>query len=308
MKSSDFGTVRYPRSFVKEDVLAVRKERRHRTTLFIVGIVAVLLEVLSWFSGLSGTETWHSVARVLFVIAVGFLGLELFRSNAKKLEIPWYEARAAAESIKTVYWRYIMHAEPFAAATLRADSETALLQRIEDVLTGLGKSPDSRTALVESEVLDWAWAVRTANMPLRVDFYIHERLKNQANWYGAKSKSLTRYARRASIIAITTTAVAFALSIVGFWTDAAGSWSEVFLEVAVVVFAYAAIRNYRRDSRVYEFTRQEIETAARQIHPHLSQDDWAHLVDEIEEVFSREHVTWQASHSSEIRRPDSSGG
>lgn len=308
MESSHFGVARYPKCFVKEDSLAARKQRRHRTTLFIVGIVAVLLEVLSWFSGLSGMGTWHLGARVLFVIALGFLGLELLHSSSKKLEIPWYDARAAAESIKTVFWRYIMQAEPFAASVSRTESEDALLRRIEDVLTGLGKSPDSRTELVEKEVLDWAWAVRTALLPLRMDFYVRDRVRDQSNWYQTKSRSLDRYARRASGLAIAAAVVAFVLSILSFWTDSAGSWSEVSFEVSVVVFGYAAIRNYRRDSRVYEFTKHEIETAANQIHAQLTQEDWGRLVDEIEEVFSREHVTWQASHSGEIRRLGTAGG
>lgn len=308
MESSHFGAVRYPRCFAKEDSLAARKQRRHRTTLFIVGIVAVLLEVLSWFSGLSERGMWNLVARVLFVIALGFLGLELLHSNSKKLEIPWYDARAAAESIKTVFWRYIMQAEPFAASMSRKESEDALLRRIEDVLTGLGKSPDSRTELVEKEVLDWAWAVRTALLPLRMDFYVRDRVRDQSNWYQTKSKSLDAYARRASVLAIAAAVVAFVLSILSFWTDSAGSWSEVSFEVSVVVFGYAAIRNYRRDSRVYEFTKYEIETAANQIHAQLTQEDWACLVDEIEEVFSREHVTWQASHSGEIRRLGAASG
>lgn len=58
----------------------------------------------------------------------------------------------------------------------------------------------------------------------------------------------------------------------------------------------------------YEFTKYEIETAANQIHAQLTQEDWACLVDEIEEVFSREHVTWQASHSGEIRRLGAASG
>lgn len=308
MVSSDFGAVRYPGRFVEEDSLAARKQRRHRTTLFIVGIVAVILEVLSWLSGLSGMGTWPQVARVLFVVSIGFLGLELFRSSSKKLEIPWYDARAAAESIKTIYWRYIVHAEPFAATQPRNESEVALLRRIEDVLTGLGKSPESRTELAEQEVLDWAWAVRTSDIEQRVSFYVRERVEEQSSWYARKSDLLRVYARRASYVAISAAVLAFALSILSFWSDSAGSWSEVLFEVSVVVFGYAAIRNYRRDSRVYEFTRQEIETAARQIHTQVSQSEWARLVDEIEEVFSREHVTWQASHSGEIRRPSPAGG
>lgn len=308
MVSSNFGSVRYPRRFVEEESLAVREQRRHRTTLSIVGIVAVLLEVLSWFSGLSGMGIWPLVARVLFVISLGFLSSELFRSSSKKLEIPWYDARAAAESIKTVYWRYIVKAEPFAATLSRRESEVAFLRRIEDVLIGLGKSPGSRTELAEQEVLDWAWAVRTSDIAHRVNFYVRERVEEQSSWYARKSDLVLGYVRRASYVAISAAVLAFALSILSFWSDSAGSWSEVSFEVSVVVFGYAAIRNYRRDSRVYEFTLQEIQTAARQIHAQVSQSEWARLVDEIEEVFSREHVTWQASHSGEIRRPTSAGG
>lgn len=300
---SDLGEVRYPECFIGEDLLSNRKQRRHRRTVLFVGATAVLLEVLSWFTGLIATGAWHVGARVLFSIAIGFLGWELLVSSSKKLEVPWYDARAAAESIKTVFWRYLTQAEPFGSTKSRTESEEQLYRRIEEVLRGLGKTPQSRDLLVGSESLDWAWAARTAPLAKRIDLYVRSRVADQKGWYVAKSATLRVYARRASAIAILAAFVALVLSIVSFWNDSAGGWSEVSFEVSVVVFGYASIRNYSRDSRVYEFTAQEIESAASQIHSGLSQQEWAELVDEIEEVFSREHVTWQASHSGEIRRP-----
>lgn len=303
----DFNEMRYPKCFVDEDLLAARKQRRHRLTLLIVGIVAVLLEVLSWLLGLTENDELQFAARALFAVAVGFLGWELLNSSSKKLEIPWYDARAAAESIKTVYWRYIMKAEPFDSAMSRSDSEQQLLQRVHGVLTGLGKNPAPTRILIEKEVLDWAWEVRNADLLRRMEIYRRGRLQDQARWYAAKSQLLGKYAKQAAIIAITAAFIAFASSIVSFWIHPAGSLSEVSFELSVVVFGYAAIRNFRRDSRVYEFTRQEIEIAAEQINERLSPYEWARVIDEIEEVFSREHVTWQASHSGEIRRAQSLG-
>jgi hypothetical protein len=285
-----------------EDLLAARKQRRHKSTLLLVGVVAVLLEFLSWILGLTENDELQFAARSLFVIALGFLGWELFESGSKKLEIPWYDARAAAESIKTIYWRYIMQADSFGSAMSRDDSEQRLLQRVHSVLTGLGKTPAPTRILIDKDVLDWAWEVRNADLLRRMEIYYHGRLQDQARWYAAKSQLLGKYAKQASIIAIAAALIAFASAAVSFWIEPVGGLSEISFELCVVVFGYAKIRNFRRDSRVYEFTKQEIEIAAQQINEQLTPYEWAQVIDEIEEVFSREHVTWQASHSGEVRR------
>ena len=294
--------MRYPRCFHEEDSLAMKRNRRHNGSLLIVGTLAVLLEVLSLMIDLFEVGSWYWVGRILFAFAVGFLGWELIYSFSTKLEIPWYDSRAAAESIKTIFWRYLMQGQPFESSGSRTESEDLLFGRVEDVLKGLGKIPGSRESLIEPMILDWAWALRTAPLEERVNFYIRWRVEDQARWYETRSQVLGGYADRASRIAVAAVVGAFVFALGAFSFDAAGSWSEVSFEIAVIVFGYATIRNYRRDSRAYEFTKQEIDNAARRIPSDITQEVWFELVDEIEEVFSREHVSWEASHSGEIRR------
>lgn len=291
------GALHFPARFHLEDATAAAHQRRHRVTLVAVGVVAILLEVISWWSNLVVSGNWFWVSRTISVVVILVLGFEVVMSASSKTEVPWYEARAAAESIKTVYWRYLMRAEPFGAELERSESENLLFERIEAVLTGLGKSAGERESIIEKSVLDWAWGVRNLPLAERVAMYVRERIEDQARWYEGKSRALDRYARRASRIVVLAVTAALALSIGAFRFSASGSWSEVSLEIGVVVFGYAAIRRFNRDARVYAFTLEEIRDAASRIPPNLTQFEWVSLVDEIEEVFSREHVTWQASHS-----------
>ena len=312
--SADTPDVRYPAVFVREDAIAITSQARHRRTLIGVGTLAVGLEILNGLSAFNLTGLWFWGSKTLFLVVIGLLGFELFASHAEKLEVPWYDARAAAESTKTLYWRFLVGGDPFPRRIDHSDAETLLTERIARVLSELGKSASDSAELIDAETLAWGRAVRERSLKERIDFYRRFRIENQEAWYARKSEHLSRLSRRLLRLAIAAASVAFLLAVgvlVGNAVDSratdvlnkTGSFSGVFLQSAVVLFGYSAIRNYRRDSRAYEVTRSEIRAIASLITHDLAENQWSVLVDEIEEVFSREHVTWHASHSGEIRLP-----
>lgn len=308
----EHGDIRYPSSFLREDAIAIASQARHRRTLLGVGALAVGLEVLNGLGGFELSEVWFWASKVLFLVVIGLLGFELIASHAEKLEVPWYDARAAAESTKTLYWRFLVGGDPFPSALHQEEAEALLTQRIGRVMIELGKRGPGSVEIIEPDTMTWARTIRARPLPERITFYRRLRIENQESWYANKARHLSTLAKRFLGLAIASATCAFVLAagvLVGNAVDSSasevlkkmGSFSGVFLQSAVVLFGYSAIRNYRRDSRAYEVTRSEIVAIASLVTDDLTESQWGKLVDEIEEVFSREHVTWHASHSGEIK-------
>lgn len=70
-----------------------------------------------------------------------------------------------------------------------------------------------------------------------------------------------------------------------------------------MTFGYAAIPQYVRDARAYEFTASEISAVAAVVREVTTEQQWSSTGDQVEEVFSREHVTSQASLAGKLRQP-----
>jgi hypothetical protein len=289
--------VQFPKIFTEEDALAIRSQRRSKLSVILIGCLAVSYEILGVIAGAVSESTLFWVPLVLTVLTSGILVRELFASSRTRLEVPWYDARAAAESIKTVYFRYLVQAEPFSQILPREEAELKLRDRIEEVMRGLGKTVGTDAPSGNGNVLDWAWSIRMLPLSQRMNFYISNRILNQLEWYSSKSMLLKRKARQWTIASVVAAVASLVLASVAIFVDSLRGLGSPFLQIAVVTFGYVAIRNYRRDSRAYAVTHAEIEDAYKKLAQVKDDVAWSHSVDEIEEAFSREHVTWRASHS-----------
>jgi len=84
---------------------------------------AALFGLFTWRYGSSPVDWSGVLAASLFGIA---LIVEAFLYEVKP-ERTWYEGRAAAESVKTLSWRYAIGGEPF---NVRVDTDSRVVERI----------------------------------------------------------------------------------------------------------------------------------------------------------------------------------
>ena len=292
--------VQFPQIFHEQDGLAIRSQKRSRYTVIVVGLLAIVYEVIGILSGRFPDGAFEWSLPLLTVLATAILLAELYSSSRLRLEVPWYDARAAAESIKTVFFRYLVAVEPFSVTLSRIEAEAALCERIEAVMRGLGKTANGKALLLESAVLDWGWSIRAAPLTERIEFYVSNRIKNQIQWYSTKSIALAKTARRWSMLSVGAAAISLLLASTSVFITGLKGYGSLFLQIAIVTYGYVAIRNYRRDARAYEITAAEIEDAYKGVVSLHDDAVWSHFVDEIEEAFSREHVTWRASHTGSL--------
>jgi hypothetical protein len=116
----------------------------------------------------------------------GFISVLL---TLKKPERRWYKGRAIAESIKTLSWRYMMHVEPFdsdeEAENLRSFTERMDLINKQANQEGFIAKPNKLHSDVITVQME---QVRQKNFLERKEFYKKQRIENQLEWYGKKSR------------------------------------------------------------------------------------------------------------------------
>ncbi|MGC1749969.1 MAG: DUF4231 domain-containing protein, partial [Pseudolabrys sp.] len=98
----------YPALFRSADGASNKKQKAYLRLIGAEYAVLLLASVLS-DSAFKGA-TFYLLYAFIFVVSLALL----LARNLWKLQQDWYMCRALAESVKTLTWRYIMRAAPFA--------------------------------------------------------------------------------------------------------------------------------------------------------------------------------------------------
>ena len=259
----------------------VRCMRLRLGGLFVAAAGGALtsFEGIEWLGGL--------VAVVALLVA---LAAELYTVVARPDRI-WYEGRAAAESAKTLAWRYMVRGEGF------EDEDSAIDTRFTVELRGLLTDLDHVPPVDGSggQITPLMRRERAGTFDERRAYYREFRVVDQLRWYSRKAKFNTRRLRQWT----TTTVI---LEVVGIF--AAGLlWAQVITfdalglvsALAAALTAWAQSRQYQTLSSAYSVTSQEVASVLSQLDSLQNESVWARFVGEAEEAFSREHTLWRAS-------------
>ncbi|GAA0581451.1 DUF4231 domain-containing protein [Actinomadura livida] len=247
-----------------------------------------------------GTLTFE-VSRVdaAALLAAAGLGVGLVIEVYLLTERPdrqWYESRAAAESAKTLAWRFAVGGQPFGVDDVddRA-AESLLLHRFSVIRGNLG-------ALVIDgdggglQVTDEMRELRARDLDGRRRAYRAGRIEDQYRWYAHRSAEHGRSVARWSIFLAALEAaglVAAVLNAVGMLgLDLPG----IVAAVAAGGLAWVQTRQHQQLATAYGIAAQELAEIASRLEWPATDSEWAHFVDEVEEAISREHTLWWASH------------
>jgi hypothetical protein len=137
------GSADFPALYRSADLESERAQRSYLRS-FRVRLGALLVAAFGGALTLitaGGFQVGGGLAFLGFACA---LGAELFLATTSPLTT-WYEGWAAAESAKTLAWRYMVRAEPFAADALDVDKQFlaqtySLLQDLRSISLGTGES------------------------------------------------------------------------------------------------------------------------------------------------------------------------
>ncbi|MBV6702794.1 DUF4231 domain-containing protein [Kitasatospora aureofaciens] len=231
---------------------------------------------------------------VAFLIA-GYFWSRLRRSNPQGR---WYEARAAAESVKTLAWKYSVRARPFDGEAESADVDRGYLLQLEDVLRAF-EDPEIVPPGTVPEITPEMRRVRAGNLTARRTLYLRTRVEGQRTWYRSRAEACESQA-------VTWGLGIAALIIIGAAAAIAQATGALQVHVfgassaaAASIIAWTQLKQLRPLAAAYQLAARELENVGNQ----LSDLDfrgpdaearWARLAAEAEDAVSREHTTWRA--------------
>ena len=236
-------------------------------------------------------ELFGTVSLLAFTVA---LASELF-VLIDKPERLWYEGRAAAESVKTLVWRFMMGADPFPLD--RGDDEVteAYLGRLRELLRDLSQLGMSPASSAELQITEQMLEARHKPLHERKVLYELGRVEDQRGWYARKAQWNAARAVRWSVAAV-------ALELGGVIGAALKAFQVTEIDVLGLLAAAAAgvagwgqAKQFRALSRAYFVASQELATIRSQVHTDLDEGGWNEFVQDAEGAISREHTLWRAS-------------
>lgn len=213
----------------------------------------------------------------------------------------WYQARAAAESVKSIAWRYAVGGRPFPIQGDEAATEKLLDERVGDTFIDLGARLQRLEQRLpgDQNITPAMRKVRAASLAERQAIYNTDRIQNQATWYTGKARTLTARARfwHGLLIAIEIIGALGALALAIHLLPV--SIQGVTGAIASGVISWAQTQRYTDIAAAYTVTRKELASISASVGKQTTEPQWATFVDEAEEACSREHRLWRATHDEE---------
>jgi hypothetical protein len=256
--------------------------------LFLVAGAAASSVMLSWRAG-------QMIINALGAVCL-FAGLLLtIIIERRNLERTWYGARAAAESVKSLSWKYMMRARPFGDGDSAAGKE--LTKALLDILHNrreLALRP-SLVANATDQITARMQCVRQTGNADRLNLYLRERIQDQTEWYRGKAAQNASKERLWFALVIALQAIALAAAIVQvFWPQIPVNAASVLAAAASSGLAWLQVKSYQELSQSYTLTAHELGLIAAAAPPPGSEDELSTFVNDAEAAISREHTMWVA--------------
>jgi hypothetical protein len=234
------------------------------------------------------------IAAAAFTIAL-LLGVVALRRD---VEARWYDARALAETVKSMSWKYAVGASDY--PKFGAD-EAAIQEHFEERLSTLLPALATLDALPPPERAshDELRTLRSAPLATRADAYLDGRLLDQQRWYTASALHHRAWARLWQTTAIILQVLGIAGAVLKGLDKTSVDWLGIAATAAAAATAWLQTKDHVTLSRAYSVTAYELTLAAAgrpPTDPAGSAVDaelrWATFVDDTEEAISREHNLW----------------
>jgi hypothetical protein len=253
-------------------------------------LLAAVSGAFSWT--VSGeTDLWGLVAVAGFVIALA-MKVQILTTRVDRA---WYEARAAAESVKTMAWRYAVGADPFPKEQDAQVTDELFSNRLRDVLTDLESVSLVHPTIAHEQLTAEMKTIRAQPLTERRSIYRTQRVIDQQHWYVHKAKSHDLNARVWSFVMLACELAGAG----GALAKATGVFDFDLLGVAAAgaaaVVAWEQVRQDSTLAKAYSIAAQELSAIELLLTHQESEPAWAKFVASSEEAISREHTLWRAS-------------
>ncbi|GAA2143547.1 hypothetical protein GCM10009760_30080 [Kitasatospora kazusensis] len=243
----------------------------------------------------SGDGDVTPLLSVAAFLAAGYYWYRLRQVNPQRR---WHEARAAAESVKALAWKYAVRARPFEGEADSAYADEDYLRQVGEVLAAFEDEAVLPPGTVP-EITREMRRLRTATLSVRRNLYLRSRVEGQRNWYRDRAAA---YESQSASWGLGTAA----LIIVGgaaAVAQASGALSVhlfgVCAAAAAAVIAWTQLKQLRPLASTYLLAAKELDLVERRLSDldlggPEAEARWAALAGDAEDTVSREHTTWRA--------------
>lgn len=284
----------FPDFYQSTDTSSLDGQKRYvrSTRVQLIALVgAALFGAFTWQVAGQGAD-WAGVLAVAAFVVASFVRASVWRTRPER---DWYAGRAAAESAKTLAWRFAVAAEPFPLALSDDAATDVLLARFHDVQTSLRQVVVLPPAEPRGEVT--AEMLRARHRPLkeRKRLYLEERVAHQRDWYARKARTNLHLSRVWMSLMLGLEVV----GIIGGVLKATGTVDVDLLGLlGAIVAAIAAWSEMRQNSNLsssYSVAARELGEIANRASRTMTEMEWSFFAANAEEAVSREHTMWAAS-------------
>lgn len=253
-------------------------------------VLSATLGFTAWRVGASDIDVLAIFSTLLFVGALLTEGL-LWRARPDKT---WYDARAVAESSKTLAWKFAVRGEPFLDEGL---SEAEMVRRVIASLDEVrGQFRGLELAAIDAKsVSQWMREQRRAPWEERRDVYLTERLLDQKRWYVEKADHNRKRSNqwRTALVAIEFLGVAASLGVA--FSSTVPLFGPALAALVGAVVAWMETKQHDFNARAYAAAVADLAQAENRLDVAQTEQEWATEVLNAEEAISREHTLWLAS-------------
>jgi FtsH-binding integral membrane protein len=224
------------------------------------------------------------------VLLLSSLGC-IFWIALKKPQEVWYNARALAESVKTMTWRFITKSEPY-FGKLDEDSKH-LVENLTKLLndnSSLGL-PAPKVDQVSEEMK----RIRSQTLEERQKYYLKFRVNDQLSWYQVKANWNARRSKYwfGFIVLLHIVAIGCSLSGILDFVDGSSLFA-VLLAFASSSMAWLQAKRFQDLAASYSLTAHDISLIKELGQRNMSGQEFSDFVGDAENAFSREHTQWRA--------------
>ena len=238
---------------------------------------------------------WFAFAGAALLLAAAILELYILRERPDRR---WYEGRAAAESAKTLGWRYAVAGAPFALDTMpQHQTDRLFIDRLEEILTDLGDLSFDPRQNPAQQITPAMRGLRASPLDQRKAAYETQRIQDQLDWYANHSARHERQARRLTwaVLALEILGAVGGLLLALRPELPVANVLGVAATAAAAVGAWLQAKQHHTLARAYAVAAQELSSIRSLIGWQETEQHWSRFVDEAETAISREHTLWRAN-------------
>jgi len=282
-----------PAMFAATDKLS-RDGQRETATRTAINLTLLV------FAAVGGALDWKlrggslNVGGLIAVVAFSGALVVGLSTASRKPEEKWYTGRAAAESVKTLAWRYAVAGDPFLKSTTDVDRTYA--RRLSELVSEL-RGLDWGQVDNLDQITPMMRLIRAASLTDRRKAYVSGRIDDQSTWYTTKAKINNRRGSTWAIVATSATTLGIGLGIARMVGALDADYLSILAAIAASANAWAQMRQHKTLATSYALAAQELGLVKATVSRIRSEEEWARVVADAEDAISREHTLWLARRS-----------